>query len=323
MTGEILQASVVIPSYHRPRHLEQALASVLKQTGFGPGEFEIIVVDNSTEHELKALFPDLPGVSNSIWPVRLVHELLPGVAHARNSGVAHAKGSCIAFLDDDELADPAWLSELLAIQRKTGADVVFGLIQGRLENGSQAHPRFVEEFFSRDARQPAGLIDDYFGTGNSLISRAAFARGDSGFDPARGHTGGEDDVFFSHLHAAGGTFAWSPHALVYEMIPPERGTRRYMRMRGFMIGQGPPVIALNRRPPDYLAVFGWMCVGLAQIFIHSAIAAFFRLLGNTYRADRAENRMMQGFGKFFWMDRFRPRLYGIAAALLPHAESMI
>jgi hypothetical protein len=307
---------VIIPTFHRPAGLQAALKSVFDQINLPPGRYEIVVVDNGFEGKVKDSLDPLSFESVQ-WTLRIIHEPLPGVASARNAGVCAAKGPLIVFLDDDEVAEPEWLAHMLAVHNNTGADVVFGRVRGILQEGSEAHPRLVEDFFSRETGRASGLIDDFFGTGNSLISRRAFSLADSGFDLARGHTGGEDDVFFSHLQAAGARFAWCQEGLVYEMIPAHRATRSYMRLRGFMIGQGPPLIALSRRPPDYLGLIGWMGVGLAQIVIYGAQSLWFRVKGDAYRADKTENRAMQGLGKFFWMDYFRPRHYGIVAALLP------
>jgi succinoglycan biosynthesis protein ExoM len=45
---------------------------------------------------------------------------------ARNTILKNASGDYLAFLDDNTIADPAWLSELLGKQRSSGADIVLG-----------------------------------------------------------------------------------------------------------------------------------------------------------------------------------------------------
>ena len=87
------------------------------------------MVDNdqspSAQASVQALAAEAP------FPVIYVHEPEPGVANARNAALAKAGGDFIAFLDDDEEAQAGWLAELLTVQARLDADVVFGPVRGR------------------------------------------------------------------------------------------------------------------------------------------------------------------------------------------------
>ncbi len=93
--------SIVIATRDRRQLLARALASVAAQSF---RDFEIVVVDDGstdgTGDWLRAHHP----------AVRLVAAAASrGAAAARNSGVARARGAIVAFLDDDDAWQPAYL----------------------------------------------------------------------------------------------------------------------------------------------------------------------------------------------------------------------
>ena len=120
--------SIVIPTLDRPAALARALASVLAQRGLEPAALEVVVVDNSAGGSAAAALSLFPASA-----FRLLSEPRPGIANARNAGVAAAAGEWVAFLDDDEEAQPGWLAALLDVARRTNADAVFGPVEARAE----------------------------------------------------------------------------------------------------------------------------------------------------------------------------------------------
>ena len=74
-------------------------------------------------------------------------------------------------------------------------------------------------------------------TGNVLFRRDILATlGDQPFREQFG-TGGEDVDFFVRLTGSGCTFRWCQEGAVYETVPPERWTRRYMIRRALLRGR--------------------------------------------------------------------------------------
>lgn len=69
----------------------------------------IVVVDRNPEiyEKLRRRYDSNPIV------VVLLNKDFPGLSGSRNVGIRQAKGDFIAFLDDDAVADPYWLSHLL------------------------------------------------------------------------------------------------------------------------------------------------------------------------------------------------------------------
>jgi glycosyltransferase involved in cell wall biosynthesis len=103
---EVLQISVIIPTYNRAKYVIKAVNSVLSQTCRNP---EIIVVDDGSSDETrKALAP----YSDKI---RYIYQDNSGVSSARNRGILEAQGDWIAFLDSDD----EWLSGYLYAQMRS------------------------------------------------------------------------------------------------------------------------------------------------------------------------------------------------------------
>ena len=55
------------------------------------------------------------------------------------------------------------------------------------------------------------------------------------FSVTRNHVGGEDDLLFQQMKAAGARFAWAPEAWVWEHPDPSRITLAYALRRAFAL----------------------------------------------------------------------------------------
>jgi len=103
----VAHVSVVIPAYNgTSRYLNEAIRSVQAQSY---ADYEIIVVDDASTDRTDALVQAIP-------QVRYVrHSKNAGQAAARNTGARLAQGPYVAFLDQDDLWEPTFLEETLAI----------------------------------------------------------------------------------------------------------------------------------------------------------------------------------------------------------------
>ena len=310
--------SLVIPTQRRLKGLATAARSTFRQTGVDLTRLELIIVDNdetpSAEATASALAAEAP------FPVRYAHERAPGVANARNAGVEVASGAWIAFLDDDEEAPPTWLATLLAAQTRFAADAVFAPVRARLPDGVTLHRRYFEHFFSRLGPEEAGVIDDYYGCGNSLVRRAALPDPHRPFSPRSNRTGGEDDMLFRTMMHAGARFAWAPEAWVWEDPPPERLSLAYCVRRAFAFGQGVTYYCARGEPRDPLGAAGWMARGIVQVGLFGALAAAqwaIRSPRLAFTLDRAA----KGLGKVLWGGPFAIQFYGHSRASLPLAQA--
>jgi len=102
------RVSVVIPTWNRRRHLEEAIASVLAQTYT---DYEIVVVDDGSTDDTRAWLEG-PGTDRRVVTLRQENR---GSSSARNAGIRAARGELIAFLDSDDLWLPRKLESQVAL----------------------------------------------------------------------------------------------------------------------------------------------------------------------------------------------------------------
>lgn len=303
------EVSIVIPTFHRPEHLREALESCLGQRTESGSAFEIVVVDNAPDATAAAV---VAGLDRGMIPVRYIHEPRPGISRARNAGFAQARGRFLALIDDDEQASPHWLAHLTRVQREYGADVVFGPVYPRFEQPPERYVGFLTRFYTYTLPRPTGSLVGERSTNNALVRRACL-RTSEPFNVDLGLTGGEDILFFRQLRADGARFIWCAEALLTERIPPERTRWSYLWRRSFQRGQCRASTPMLLDPPMKMQTAFWMAVGAVQ-FLGLLPAVCVLWLVDRQRALYCAWKMLSGLGKLFWMRRFRPPTYGKAPA---------
>tara|TARA_X000000368_G_scaffold305325_1_gene243624 strand:- start:8266 stop:9459 length:1194 start_codon:yes stop_codon:yes gene_type:complete len=115
--------SIVIPSFHFADSLYKVISAIQIQT---VRAFEIIVVDSSSNDEVKKVVEDPKFNLLNINYIK-VEKAFPG--EARNIGASVAKGEWIAFLDSKTVPRKNWLETCFNIAEKYNQEVVFGLTQ--------------------------------------------------------------------------------------------------------------------------------------------------------------------------------------------------
>jgi GT2 family glycosyltransferase len=200
----------------------------------------------------------------------------PGISAARNAIFERAHESrtdFVAMLDDDEVATPNWLSELLRAEQRFGADVVAGPVKPSFEHPPSRSMRNSGLFTVPDHCE--GLLSIVRGAGNILISTSALAAvGWPIFDPSFGLTGGEDHEFFLRLRELGFRFAWAPRAEAFEAIHSCRLRRSWILRRAFSLGHTDTRIRRSRG--DTLGLL--LSLAKAAALLASAPAGAFLLM---------------------------------------------
>jgi glycosyltransferase involved in cell wall biosynthesis len=156
-----------------------------------------------------------------------------GIPFARNAAVRAAVDTdFIAFIDDDEEAEPDWLQELLVAQARYDADVVFGPVLSKLPD---ATPAWIRDggFFDR-SHPPTGTRIKYFATGNLLVRiRLLIAHP---FDSRFALTGGSDTFLALQFAREGYVAVSGREARVWEYVPPSRVNGQWLIQRAFRYG---------------------------------------------------------------------------------------
>jgi len=186
------------------------------------GEVAVIVVDNNPTGEAEAVCREaaLP------VGVHFIEEPRRGIPFARNTivGEALARGAdFIAFIDDDDLPEPDWLTRLLERQSETDADIVCGAILGAVPDGT---PEWLSSFplFHKVSNR---------GTSNVLIRRGVFERIGM-FDTT--WMGGEDGELFQRAVSDGLLLVDGERSRVNRRFTGERETLAGLMRRSFARG---------------------------------------------------------------------------------------
>ena len=304
MLAAMIETSVVIPSYRRPADLARAIDSVLAQQGV-VSPFELLVVDNDPEGSAKPVVQ--ARAANDRVLVRYVHEPRPGISHARNTGVAEAAGRYLAFLDDDEEADPHWLAQFLDAMARFGADAVVGPVLPRFPEGAEIDS-YRQRVYTRDARLPTGTRLLRWNIGNSLFDKARCFLDAEPFLPRLGRTGGEDTVFLRQLTRRGRTMVWCGEAVAWESVPADRLEADYLLRRAFRGAQTTTFVCTTVRPREWGRALRLMAAGSAQVALYGPLALAMKAI----RHERWLPIMAKaagGLGKLFWHPSLHLRMY--------------
>ena len=211
--------SVVVCTYNRRDLLVDAVESLLGQRTEGKFTYDIVIVDNGSVDGTRDVGQSLAS-SESL--ISYHYEPQPGVAAARNCGVRVSQGEWIAFFDDDQIADPRWLVELLSYAIERQARVVGGAVRLDLPEHSRKLPVSVRRLFGETVvRKPREYSRKFSpGTGNMLVARSVFAEVGN-FDVELRQAGEDTDLYrrMRNHHIR----AWfTPIATVYHRVPVGR-----------------------------------------------------------------------------------------------------
>jgi succinoglycan biosynthesis protein ExoM len=230
-----MKVLVGIPTYRRPRMLARALESAMRLDppageGGEPVEVEIVVVDNDPECSARGVVEEIAAASS--LPVRYATCERRGLSSVRNALIAQtlsASADFAAWFDDDEIARPDWLRELVSVQRRFQADVVAGPVNPLLPPDM---PGWTRRLF-RYKPKPTGSGLRSVATSNVLFSARLVRDWGLRFDEAFNLSGGEDVAFFAEAAGRGAVMVWAAEAWVDEHVHPQRLTRRAVYLRHY------------------------------------------------------------------------------------------
>ncbi len=210
-------------------------------------EVFVVVVDNDDGESARPVIDTRLGRFR--FPILTATEQVRNIALARNRSVEIALregADWVVIADDDELVSPGWLSELLAMQQQTGADVVAGPVVNRYPDGTPAW--LVESGLPLRPRYENGAMLQVADTANVLVSRRVFGLVPGHFDARFGLSGGSDSLFFARAHAAGARITWAAAAVVFETHPRSRVTIGWLLRRAFRNGNAAVHVARSMVP---------------------------------------------------------------------------
>jgi glycosyltransferase involved in cell wall biosynthesis len=229
-----MNISVILCTYNRCNSLRKALESAAHSTLPESVQWEVLIVDNNSNDQTKAVADDFIGKYPGRF--RYLFEPKPGKSNALNSGIQQARGDVLAFMDDDVQVEPSWLQNLTA----------------NLHNGSWAGSggRILPQWTSspppwlpsegRYALAPlvmfdlglesAPLDEAPFGTNMAFLKTVFEKYGNFRIDlgPRPGsEIRNEDTEFGQRLLQAGEHLRYEPSAVVYHEVPKNRLRKQF------------------------------------------------------------------------------------------------
>ncbi len=117
-----LRIAVIVCTHNRYDTIGDTLGSLEAQS-LPPDEFEVLVVDNSTDLAAQKEFWRL---NRPAANARLIIEPIPGLSRARNIGFRRTVAPVVVYIDDDAVAAPDWLGILAEVFETTAECGVAG-----------------------------------------------------------------------------------------------------------------------------------------------------------------------------------------------------
>ena len=201
--------SVLLLTFNRPAALARCLDSLSRQT---QQNFEVVLLDVSTPPN-QALNQALVAAYGDRLVLRHLLRANRGVAANRNIAAAQATAPLLAFLDDDCVAHPDWLANLLEVARRFPGALVGGSVQNGqprslIAQAGQLIHEAVDRHFNPDPNNAS------FAPGLNLAIPASGFQALKGNDGRFGRFGAEDRDFCRRWRARGGRIVIAPLAVV-------------------------------------------------------------------------------------------------------------
>jgi glycosyltransferase involved in cell wall biosynthesis len=251
--SEIL-VSILFATYKRDSILRTTL-DALTRLDNAAFKYEIIVIDNACEKRVS----ELVDTYRELLPISYVDESASGKNAALTKGLRFASGKILVFIDDDIVASPSWLNELVAgAERNPGYDLFGGRILPYLsadvidKHGLlNVDDDFIKSAYGiADWKMPEGPVSTgKIWGGNMAVRRSVFEAGIN-FNPALGPAGNNyimcgDTEFLERAAHHGFKGLYLPEALVYHQIRQEQLNIAWIKSRAFKYGRG----VGRRKPP--------------------------------------------------------------------------
>src|ERR1700722_6059186 len=299
-----MAVSVCIATYRRAARLRQVLEDMVRQHRVAE---QVVGVDNDAEGSGRAVVDELRA---SGVPFRLDYAVQPerNIALTRNRTVALATGDWLAFIDDDERAPEAWLSQLMEAGAPYRADGVLAPVEPQVPQGAPTWIRRGRFYDFPRMRSGEVVPLNRLRFGNVLLRGASLRAEPGPFDTRYGLSTGEDGDLLVRLARKGACIVWCDEAVVMEPIEPKRLTLRWLLMRALSGGQEFARQTVNGkyRAITWLGRTAFFGVALLQMLVAGGLALLSWPVGR-HRAARWLITASANFGKLsvFWGWRYR------------------
>lgn len=248
-----MKLSIVICSYNRAQYIGDALDSLYKQTT-SLSYFEVMLVDNNSTDGT----PEVYKSWREIHPegnFQYLTEHQQGASFARNTGAAHAQSDWLCFMDDDAVAFPDFVANIIKHTQEKPTIVGFG---------GKIIPKYIPEkpvWMSYYVSSLVGNFDyspvpcafkkgKYPLESNMVIKKSVFDQ-IGGFNTTLPgvmgtlRIGGEGKELFYKVIGLGEEIYYDPNIIVYHVVETNKLTKEYLYRVASGIGRGERIRTLS------------------------------------------------------------------------------
>lgn len=238
--------SVVICSYNRAAYIVGALASLYQQTA-SKDHFEVIVVDNNSTDGTEQVVAKWRS-DHTDGHFHYSTETKQGASFARNTGAQLAKGQWLCFMDDDAIATPSYIENIIQHIHTKPEAIGFG-------------GRIIPKYIPYEPKWMSYYVSSLVGNFDYAPTACAFENGKypiesnmivkkDVYDAIGGFNtlipgvvgtlriGGEGKELFYKILALGHTIYYDPSICVHHVVEVKKLTSEYMYRVASGIGRG-------------------------------------------------------------------------------------
>ena len=219
--------AICVATYKRPELLKYCLSKIQLLELPKKNKTILIIVDNDINKSAKPIVR----LFDKKYPFPMYYYVEPerGIASARNRLVNEAllmSNNLICFIDDDEFPKSDWLTKHFYTLIQYDADVVTGPVIPITDENELNSIGYKSKFTT-------GYTPRHVAAGNVLFKSKLINEQKLRFDLTYNFTGGEDFHFFDRSSSKNNTHIWVNDAIIFEHIPADRKTKKYLFFRHF------------------------------------------------------------------------------------------
>jgi glycosyltransferase involved in cell wall biosynthesis len=283
-----VQISAIVCTHNRSDYLRKALRSLVDQT-LSREQYEIVVVDNASKDNTQEVLAEFAHVPN----LHTFYEPEIGLSRARNTGWRNAQGTYLAYLDDDGIAAPNWLENILRVFETF--EPMPGVLGGKSDPIWEAPPpdwlsdHFVSQLAIINwADKPIAINKEQWlpacniAYPREFVEKVGGFREDLGRQGAKMRSGGED-YLQKQIESLGYKAIYHPEIVIGHHVSASRLVKSYFRRKRYWYGFSAAVLTypagqLSTPEQIWLSVkrIAWALPRGMMMFATPNPAAFFR-----------------------------------------------
>lgn len=245
----MITLSVIIPTRNRSDLLRNLLIFLKHQT-LSPDEFEILVIDNGSTDDTKAVTESF---LNNLKNLKYFLEEKPGLHEGRHRGLREAVSEILVYCDDDIEPFPTWLEAV----KESFKDPKVVLVGGKnLPKWEVEPPEWIKDWYEAgnnygkclgylsilDLGEKLIEIDPNYVWGCNFSIRKQILIASGGFHPdsmpeeLKFYRGDGESYVTRWVKEKGLKAVYNPNASVFHFVPESRMTLKYFKKRAFNQG---------------------------------------------------------------------------------------